>query len=244
MIHIYVCDDSVEFRRIFDQTLKKLVPMIFPESLEWNLEAGSGSGKELLKHINKSNVDVLFLDIDMPEMNGLELARNIVAMKKDTTIIFVSGYDHYVYQVFDLFPFAYMRKDHILDELPHILSRIADKYDRENRTVTLITINGKVFIDEREIVYIQSQNNYYKIKTQGGASLICRGTLREAEQILLNFDYFRIHSAFIVNMNHIQRIEQSNIFVSNQKSPLPIAQRRLAAFREAYSKFTLRSFNL
>ena len=102
MIHIYVCDDSVEFRRIFDQTLTKLIPANFSETLEYKIEDSVGNGEQLLKRIETKPVDVVFLDIDMPEMNGLELAKRIIRINKDIVIVFVSAYDHYVYQVFVL----------------------------------------------------------------------------------------------------------------------------------------------
>ncbi len=244
MLHIYICDDSVEFRRIFDQTINNLARQIFPKTLEYKIEDSVGSGKELLKRIESKSIDVLFLDIDMPEMSGLELAKKITETNKDTLIIFVSGYNHYVYEVFDFFPFAYMRKDHLIDELPHVLKRIADKFDKQNHMISLSTVKGDIKIDERDIVYISSNSNYYELKTIHGKTLVCRGTLREAESVVNGEEFFRIHSAYIVNMNHIQKVDQNEIFVTNEKTSLPVAQRRLAEFRKAYSEFTLRSFNL
>lgn len=243
MIHIYVCDDSIEFRRIFDQTLKKLVPQFFPKALEYKIEDSVGSGEQLLKRLESNNIDVLFLDIDMPGMNGLDLAKQLTKMQKEILIIFVSGYDHYVYQVFEFFPFAYMRKDHILDELPTVLKRIADKFDRDHRVVSLASIQGLVTIDARDVIYIRSDGNYYEVKTQNGICR-CRGTLREAEKLFSGFDFYRIHSAYIVNLNHVQQVNQNEVSVSHEKKTLPIAQRRLAGFRSAYAEFTIRSFNL
>ncbi len=243
LIHIYVCDDSIEFRSIFDQTLKKLAPQFFPKSLEYKIEESVSSSEQLLKRLESKNIDVLFLDIDMPGMNGLDLAKQITKMRKEILIIFVSGYDHYVYQVFEFFPFAYMRKDHILDELPTVLKRIADKFDRDNLVVSLASIHGTVSLDARDVIYIRSDGNYYEVKTQNGVCK-CRGTLREAEKLFSGFDLYRIHSAYIVNLNHIQQVNQSEVLVSYEKKALPIAQKRLAGFRSAYAEFTIRSFNL
>lgn len=243
MIHIYVCDDSVEFRRIFDQTLDKLIPACFSKDLDYIIEDSVGSGEQLLKRIENKPMDVIFLDIDMPEMNGLELAKKITAINKEALIVFVSGYDHYVYQVFEFFPFAYLRKSHILDELPTVLKRISDKFDYDNRIITVRSINGEIKLDVRNIIFIKSEGNYYYIQTNTNTHK-CRGTLNEIETLLSNFDFYRIHSAYIVNFNHIQKITQNEIFVSNQKNSIPIAQRRLSSFRVAYSDFTIRSFNL
>ena len=58
------------------------------------------------------------------------------------------------------------------------------------------------------------------------------------------YDFYRIHSAYIVNMEHIQSIYDNQIIIGTDNEKLPIAQRRLSAFRKAYSKFTLRKFNI
>ncbi|MBQ8896771.1 MAG: response regulator transcription factor [Clostridia bacterium] len=243
MIHIYVCDDSIEFRRIFDQTLTKFIPIYFSKKLEYKIEDSVENGEQLLRRMDTVPLDVVFLDIDLPKMNGFELAKQIIVKNKDALIVFVSGYDHFVYQVFEFFPFAYLRKSHILDELPSVLKRISNKYDSDNRTIIIQSVSGKIKIDTRDIVYICSEGNYYIVYTNKGP-LKCRGTLNEAEELLVKFDFYRIHSAYIVNLNHIQKIEQSEVVVSNEKKPLPIAQRRLSGFRNAYSEFTIRSFNL
>ncbi|MBR5286856.1 MAG: response regulator transcription factor [Clostridia bacterium] len=243
MIHIYVCDDSIEFRRMFDQTLTKLIPIYFSKKLEYKIEDSVGNGEQLLRRMDTRPLDVVFLDIDMPEMNGFELAKQIISKNKDVLIIFVSGYDHFVYQVFEFFPFSYLRKSHILDELPLVLKRISDKFDCDNRTITVQSVSGKVKLDTRDIIYIRSDGNYYIIHTNKG-TLKCRGTLNEVEELFVNFDFYRIHSAYLVNLNHIQKVDQYNVTVSNERQPIPIAQRRLSGFRNAYSEFTIRSFNL
>lgn len=243
MIHVYVCDDSIEFREMFKQILSKLIPANFSSTLNYTIDGCAGSGKELLELIKNKPLDVLFLDIDMPEMNGFDLAKQIYAKNKDALIIFVSGYDDYVYRVFEFSPFSYLRKSHILDELPTVLKRISDKFDYDNRTVVLPSVNGNVKLDTRNVVYIISEGNYYIVQTTTG-SCKCRGTLNEIEEMFLRFDFYRIHSAYIVNLNHIQQVGQNEVFVTNLKKPLPIAQRRLSGFRAAYSEFTIRSFNL
>ena len=243
MIHVYVCDDSIEFRDMFKQTLSKLIPANSSSALNYTIDGCVGSGKELLELIKNKPLDVLFLDIDMPEMNGFELAKQITAKNKDALIIFVSGHDDYVYRVFEFCPFAYLRKSHILDELPAVLKRISDKFDYDNRTVVLPSVNGNVKLDTRNIIYISSEGNYYIVQTTTGACK-CRGTLNEIEELFFGFDFYRIHSAYIVNLNHIQQVGQNEVFVTNLKKPLPIAQRRLSGFRAAYSEFTIRSFNL
>lgn len=243
MLHICVCDDRADFRELFRRALGEMIPRIFPKSLPYRIQDGVENGEQLLKRLESQTVDVLFLDIEMPGMDGLALAKRITAMQKEILIVFVSGYEQYVYQVFEFSPFAYLRKDRIPDELPTVLKRIADKFDRENRVLSLTTVQGTVTLDARDVLYIRSVGNYYELKTQNGVCR-CRGTLREAEKRFSAFDFYRIHSAYLVNLHHVQQINQNEVSVSCEEKPLPIAQRRLAGFRTAYAEFSLRSFNL
>lgn len=243
MIHIYVCDDSAEFRDPFCALLAKLAPECFTPTLAYKIENGVAGGEKLLEVMESEPVDVIFLDIDMPVINGFELAKRITAQNKDAVVVFVSGYDHYVYRVFEFFPFAFLRKSHIAEELPDVLKRISGRFDRENKTISLNSVDGTVKFHTEEITYICSQGNYYVVYTNKG-SCKCRGTLSEIEELVCGFDFYRIHSAYIVNLNHIRQVGRNEVLLKGVKVPIPIAQRRLAGFRAAYSEFTIRSFNL
>ena len=110
--------------------------------------------------------------------------------------------------------------------------------------ISLDTTEGIATVNVYDVSYIKAQKNYYSVNTENGRCYICRGTLSHIEKIWCEYEFYRIHSAYIVNMEHIQSISDNQIIIGLNKEKLPIAQRRLAAFRKAYSEFTLRKFNI
>ena len=244
MLTIAICDDSTEFRRIFKNAINKLTKEIFPESLQNLVLVDFSQSKKVLNYLETDSIDILFLDIDMPEINGLELAKQLVWKNLDTVIVFVSGYDKFVYEVFEFSPFAFLRKDRIFDELPKTLARIAEKFEKKSTYVEIATVDGACTIFARDILYIKSKGNYYCCYDKSGKELVCRATLSEAESLFYKYDFFRVHSAYIVNLYHIRRIDKSDLYVGLNNEKIPIAQRRLADFRKVYAEFTMRNFQL
>lgn len=244
MINIAICDDSSEFRRLFESAVMKYTKDIFPQSLQNIKIADFDQSKKVLEFLEKESIDILFLDIDMPGMSGLELAKRLTWKNANTIIVFVSGYDHYVYEVFEFSPFAFLRKDRIFDELPKTLERIVEKLEQRNTDVVISTAEGKCTVCARDMLYVKSNGNYYYCHEKTGKLYVCRGTLSEAENLFSEYDFFRVHSAYLVNLHHIQKIEKNDLFVGLNYEQIPIAQRRLADFRKVYAEFNMRSFHL
>lgn len=244
MIHIAICDDSAEFRTTFSKALIKNCREIFPETLRYEIVNGFENARQVLDYAEKEPLDILFLDIDMPGMSGLELAKRLICKKEDVVIVFVSGYDHYVYEVFEFSPFAFLRKDRIGIELPQTLKRIAEKFDRANYDVTLDSVAGAFTICARDVLYIGSAGNYYTCYMKNGKELPCRGTLSDAEKFFSRFDFSRVHSAYLINLHQIQKIEKGTVYVGMDMAAIPIAQRRQAAFKQAYAQFTMRDLHI
>lgn len=244
MIHLALCDDNVEFQRMFRNALENYCSQVFPPSLRFDILKNFGSAEEVLKYIKDHTIDVLFLDIDMPGIGGLELAKRMMLKNENTVIVFVSGYDHYVYEVFEFSPFAFLRKDRIFNELPKTLSRIADRFDKANTDVKIMTVDGICTICARDVMYVSTKGNYYTCFFKNDTHLTCRGTLNDAEQIFCQFDFIRVHAAFLVNLHHIQKYEKSHLYVGSDSIKIPIAQRRLVEFKQAYAQYTMRSFQL
>ena len=244
MLKICVCDDSVEFIRVFVNQLDFVCERVFSDYIKYEFAGAFNNPTELLNYINKTSVDLIFLDIDMPGMNGFELAKKVSILNPDVMIVFVSGHDHYVFEVFEFSPFGYLRKAKIMDELPSLIKRVKETVIRKNIRIDLDTVKGHVSIVVKDVVYIKSEGNYYKIIFNSGDSLLCRGTLSSIEKIWTINDFFRVHAAYIVNLDYIQSVRNNELTVGEYKEVIPISQRRLASFRKEYAAFTLRRFDI
>lgn len=143
------------------------------------------NGKEVLDFLNvHPNVDILFLDIEMPFMNGLECAKEIQRRDYPVKIVFATGYSQFAVQAFDLEAFDYILKPYDEKRIQRTIKRYADSLElRENHRSLFYTTSG----------IIES-----------------RMALRDAEQLLAPHGFFRTHKGYIVNLAMIQELESQD----------------------------------
>lgn len=242
MFNIVFCDDNEQF-------LVSLITFMQSECNKYILEGEEillgprlGNGEEAINHIRQHHVDVLFLDIDMPKLGGFDVAKVIVKEYPHIKIIFMSAYDKFVYSSFDFYPFAYLRKKHISEELPNVLKRLVEKMYEYNKQLMLMTTSGVKRVDVSMISYVESNKNYYIVHMLQGKQYECRGTLTSFENDVIDSDFFRVHSAYLVNFEHIERI-LGNCHLQVKDATIPIAQKRMQEFRRAYMEYIRRCFN-
>lgn len=243
MYNIVLCDDNEGYMSLFKSIVNKQFQMIMDDAFVCKIGAGFGSGIGLLNYADNHKIDVLFLDIDMPEMTGFEIAKIMSRDHSETLIVFMSAYDNFVYESFDYLPFAYMRKEKIADDLPKVAYRIKDKLLEQIRYITLLTANKEVKVDSKEILFFESRKNYYVTHLTNGSIYSCRGTLSKLENETKSLGFFRTHSAFLVNLEHAIRVANDGyILIGN--SNVPIAQKRAKEFKKAFFEFTRRRIGI
>ena len=175
----------------------------------------------------------------MPNMNGFELAKVLCKEYKDTIIVFMSAYDNFVYDSFEFSPFAYLRKSCMIEEIPRVLNRIIEKILEPTQQLVFFTKEGNMSFGVKDILYLESKHNYYIVHCTNRRSYECRGPLSQAEEMVGQFNFYRIHSAFLVNMEYVDRIID-NSYVLIKGRQLPVAQRRVVEFKKIYTEYTRR----
>ncbi len=202
------------------------------------------NGKEALNNITKNKPDIVLIDIEMPEMNGIEVLRNIKQVFP--YFIFVTAYSHYAIEAFEQHAIDYILKPYSKERIKQALNRAismiqrdqlaqnAKNYHRflsENVTsfskptyikrIAAKSLKNTVFIDVQEIVYIEAANQYVNVFTTA-KTFVVRESMDRLEQTLDPGSFFRTHRAYIVNLNHIEAIENvdkhlSNVILKNGK---------------------------
>ena len=216
--------------------------MVVPRGIDYTIGPAFGSGEEMMKYIADNHVDVLMLDIDMPDLTGFEIAKILCVEHPQIKIVFMSAYDSFVYSSFEYYPFAYLRKSHISKELPTVIKRIVEKMNESERLLTLTTTLGMKQVDISSILYVESNKNYCTFHLIHNNKYVCRGTLSTYENEVMAYDFFRIHSAYLINLEHIERILGKG-FVLVKNDTLPVAQKRLQEFKKTYMDYLRRCFN-
>jgi len=242
MFNIVFCDDNEQFLASIIAFMQGECNKYVLQGEEILLGPRLGNGEEAINYIMHHHVDVLFLDIDMPKLGGFDVARIIVKEYPHIKIIFMSAYDNFVYSSFDYYPFAYLRKKHISEELPNVIKRLVEKMYDSTKKLMLMTTTGVKTIDASMITYAESNKNYYIVHMLQGRQYECRGTLTALENDVMDGTFFRVHSAYLVNFEHIERI-LGNCRLQVKDATIPIAQKRMQEFRQAYMEYIRRCFN-
>lgn len=242
MLTIAVCDDNPQFAHQLTTKLRRLCALQLPDRIDCRITPTFGSGEDVLHYAQEHPIKILFLDIDMPQMNGFCLAAELKKVSPDTIIIFVSAYEDFVYSSFEYAPFRFLRKSHLEEELPITFEKVIEKCIFDNETMIFETTEGEIILKLQDIMYFEGEKNYYTIKMFSEKTYRCRGTMSSVEERISKYDFFRVHSAFIVNEEHIQSIHNEGYLKMKNGVVINISRRKMQTFRESYMQFTRRRF--
>ena len=237
MLNIAVCDDNPQFANLLMRKICTVCNSKLPEEIEYSTAPVFNGGADVLRYLEHSAVSILFLDIDMPDIDGFQLAQRLVNGYPDILIVFVSSHEDYVYSSFEYSPFRFIRKSHINEELEPVLLKAIDKLVTVNTTMCLDTTDGEQIVRLWDILYFEGDRNYYLIRTANGKEYRCRGTLNNIEDQLEKLDFFRINPTYIVNEEHIESYSKERFVRMKNGVTLEISTRKLIAFKRKYMYF-------
>lgn len=201
------------------------------------------NANEALSMLKKERIDVIFLDINMPDMSGMQVVKEMNSNGKVPLVIFVTAYDEYAVDAFSvdavdylLKPFSEKRFEHTIDKLMKALEESGKETSSEFKELSLLKIpvqkGGKtVLIPKDDILYSQAHGDYTYVFTIDNRYL-CDYTLSELEVKLSGSSFFRTHRSFIVNLNRVDQISTMPggnfiLHIKNGKSAeVPVSRRQ------------------
>jgi two-component system LytT family response regulator len=193
---------------------KSMLASYCPE-IEVISEAGSGmEGKKLIQELKP---EVVFCDINMPGMNGLEMIDGLV--HHDFCLIFLTAYSEHGINAVKAGAIDYLLKPLLLSELQGAVKKVVKHYEQKGATASpatgndknLVLINhskGFTLIDYKDIVWLEASDNYTNIFLNTNKKIVASKTLKEFEAILPTTVFFRIHRSSLINIDFIK--EYSN----------------------------------
>lgn len=237
MISIAICDDDVEFSK----NLEEKVLTYFSDQTESCKVITFSSGKELLAQ-DKPNFDLLFLDICMPGLSGLDLAN---AMRKDpalknTSIIFISTIKDYVFDSFQYEPLRYIRKEYIADELSDALNAFMKHRQNlpQDFQIEIKEKGSARLLPIKNIYYIESSGHYVDFYCIDQA-LHVRDSLATYEKLLSEHGFYRINQSLLINFAHIRTPKNDSVILDTGKE-LYISRSCKSQFHSAYMEWERR----
>lgn len=221
---LVIDDEELARRRILN--LLEEVPSI-------NVIGECSNGKTAIKLINQEKPDLIFLDINMRDMNGFEVLQKVEIHPKPT-VIFVTAYDSYAIRAFDVEAFDFLLKpfkdqrffktidrvikisrneaDNLFEKRFEELFRLYSDENSGHKSANRIPVkqgNKTVLLDSRNILYIIASGYYAEIYTASG-KYVLRESLNNLEEQLSEKLFFRIHRSTIVNMEEVKEIVHSD----------------------------------
>ena len=246
MIKAILIDDEAKCLTSLSADLKDYCPQV--EVLKQ-----CGSAKEGLKAIQQLKPDLVFLDINMPWMTGLELLE--VVGEIDFDVIFTTAHDQYAVQAFRLSAIDYLLKPIDYQELIEAVRKVEHKsrgvsseqlsHLKENmdphsnlQRIGIPTKAGIDFVLIQDVLYCEADSNYTYVHLKGDRRLYSARTLKEYEQLMGQNSFCRIHQSFLINLNHLKKyfrgdggyvemINGANLNVSRSKKEELLAKIRI-----------------
>lgn len=203
------------------------------------------SGEACIVEATKTQPDLVFLDIEMPGMGGMEAADLLLELKKRPIIVFATAYPQFAVQAFRLEALDYLLKPYDEEQLNETISRVEKKLfpgSRQNKQPIVaeklaVHIDDEVFyLDPVDILYIYSQEKQVKIVTKNKTYAV-NGTLKDFEARLSSFLFFRIHKSYLVNLNYVNKLTPwfsgtYNLSMNGVEESLPVSRNYVKDLRE------------
>lgn len=225
-----IVDDEAPARNELSYLVKTYSEIIVEKEFEKATEA--------LAYINSNKVDIAFLDVEMPNMNGVDLGKAISTINKDIKIIFVTAYKNYAYDAFEIDAFDYILKPIATHKIIALLEKLSNEKPSEAIACEKISLNEGdkiVLCNIEDIVYIEANSRQSKIITVDGEHITNNSFNSIIEKLPENF--FKCHRSYCINLNKIKEVEPwfNNTYVikfDNVNAEITVSRSKVKEFKK------------
>ncbi|MDQ3015519.1 MAG: LytTR family DNA-binding domain-containing protein [Bacteroidota bacterium] len=244
-LSVILIDDESSSRNALRQKLQTHCP-------DLEIVKECENGEEGILAIELEKPDIVFLDVEMPRMNGFVMLQRL--LHRDFELIFTTAYEHYAVQAIRVSALDYLvkpieikslveavdrarerrRGDVHNQRIENLLSNLVNEKDRNNR-LAVASLEGLQFVLMDDIIYLEAESNYTSIYLQSDPRIIVSKVLKDFEELLPSNKFIRIHHSHIINLNHLRKYlkgEGGQVEMSNGKM-LDISRRKKEEFIRA-----------
>jgi DNA-binding LytR/AlgR family response regulator len=229
MINIAICDDLPYW---VSDTRKKCEEVLRDLGQTYNIIDFS-SGEEVIAYTGEK-IHLLFLDIEMNGMSGLDVMEQIQNNPLFWRIVFVTGHDNYYGYTIDIKTLAFLSKPVVKDDIKRCFRAVLREAER-NRKITIETTDGDISFSVEEIVYIHAKEHYVTIYSNGKET---EGylSLKKLEDILKDTSIIRSHKSFLVNLLYVKDVIWGKVILLSGET-VPLGRSYYQKSRDAFFQF-------
>lgn len=248
MIKCVIIDDETNCLEMMEWLLKTY-------TLSIQIAAMCNSAEKGIEAIYTHRPDVVFLDIEMPRMNGFDMLEKFDKLFFD--VVFTTAYDKFAIKAFKYSALNYLLKPVDPDDLKETIRRIEEKktipsseqlqllfqsVTQRKATpsrIALTTGDGMIFVTTQEILYCEAESNYTSVMLSGGKKMVVSKVLKDIDEALSGPDFYRIHNSFLINLNHIKKFVRGDggYVVMDNDVAISISRSRRQEFMEMFARF-------
>lgn len=247
MLQIAICDDET---LLLDE-IKKITETCMKQQQTFSILSTYTDGKSLFYDIQDGKrFDLLLLDIEMPGLSGMELAKRIHELLPDALMLFVTAHYQYAVDAYELHIFRYIPKNQLKERLPHALKDAVSLLEIQNTDSYIISSQNRLErIPLKEICYIEKEgkNALFHITAADSPKTDpadddsarirrVRKPLSEIFEELHSEEFYFIERGYIVNLRHVTGISHTDCMLTD-RTRLPVSQSRLSEFKKKLNRY-------
>ena len=225
MLRIGICDDSADARIALRAALERALDRRKGEGTFFEFSSGEGLLRWMEKHAGE--LDLVFLDIEMGELDGMETARRLRSADEGLQLVFVTGYTDYVFDGYSVGALGYLMKPPKPDQLDEVLDRGLEARLRDGDKAFLCRSGETMYrIPKKSILYFASDRRQVSC-VAAARTYTFYGKLDEVERAV-GEGFVRVHQRYLVRSAAVDRLEGSQVFIGEEALPVSRACRSAA----------------
>lgn len=209
-----------------------------------SLEGSFESAFDACNFLHDNTIDLIFIDINMPDINGIDFVKSL---SKNVKIVFITAHSEFAYEGFQLDAADYLLKPISFTDFLKSANKVNERYFQQNSSLPEIHQNRDylfikseyrvIRINFKDIKYIESKREYVKIFLEGSEPITTLMSIKKLEETLPGNMFMRVHRSFIVNLDKITVVERNRIVFDN-KVYIPISEN----YGEKFQKYMEKGF--
>lgn len=235
-MNICICDDDKSFCDELYSKIYHLLTFNDYGDIDFSINVFYDS-KNLVEHLADRSIDILFLDISMPEIDGFDIAKLCYEQFQETKIIFVSDYEERVYYSLRFNPFRFLCKKNYVNNLSEALNSAILTHLKSQNQLMIKTDNKYISIRISKIAFAEKEKETnYLILHCGKNTYRFRANVTDFLSLVAMHPFVKINSGCVVNMEHISSVENGYVILSDG-AKLGISRRQKCDVKTAYIKY-------